>query len=406
MRKTIAIIGGGASGLMCAINIARNLKDDYEVIILERKDRIGKKILATGNGKCNITNMNSTYLNFYGDSNFAQLAITKFPPKEVLKFFDEIGLICKVEYGGRVYPYCEQASAVLDVMRNEIDRLNIKIITNSHVKGISKENELFKIETNEIIYANKVVVATGGKSNESLGSDGSGFSILKQLGHTIKTPTPVLVQLKTENSLTKSLKGLKVNVLIKAYSNGKELAKEVGEILFTDYGISGTAVLQLSRVLYENENLYVSIDFFPNFSMSQIIHMLKVRKQRLHHLTMEDFLVGTVSKKLGQVLIKKSGIEKLSLPVSELQKQHIVNISKVLKNLQLKVISHNGFNNSQVTAGGAITTEFNNETFESKKVKNLYAIGEVLDIFGDCGGYNLQWAWSSGYLAGTSIVDM
>ena len=406
LKKVIAVIGGGASGLMCALSAAVASQERVKVLVMERKDRIAKKILATGNGRCNLTNMQTQLSNFHGaDISFADFAIENFSPRHTVDFFNNLGLMCREEYGGRVYPYCEQASAVVDVIRNEIERLNIEIITNCEVEAVTKRGEIFEIRGSKTFEADKVVVSTGGSASCALGSNGSGFKILKQLGHSINKPVPALVQLKTENSMTKSLKGIRVNAVIKAFYKNVQVAQERGEILFTDYGLSGTAVLQLSGILYEYKVDYVAVDFFPDYLENELVELMKLRSKKMAHLTMENFLVGTVSKKVGYVLIKKSGIEKLNMPVSLLEDAQINKLCATMKNMDLKVITHNGFDNAQVTAGGAKTSEFNDNTLESKIVKGLYATGEVMDIFGDCGGYNLQWAWSTGYLAGVSAAN-
>ncbi len=406
--KSIGIIGGGAAGLFAAITAGKILGNKATITIYERKDRIGKKILATGNGKCNITNNNCCQKNYYGkNTEFINYPLSALNPQKTIELFEDMGLICKEEYGGRVFPYSGQASAVLDILRNELERLNINIITDVEVKEIrfSKNKFIINAKTkdeNKIYKNDKLIVATGGKSSPSLGSNGSGFDILRSVKHEIIEPIPALCQLKTENTITKALNGIKIEGIISAFEKDKKICESEGEILFTNYGLSGSAVFDLSKILYYSNNITAQIDMMKEFSFSQLNEMLNNRKKQFAHLSMEQFFIGLLNKKVGQVICKLSGIEKLSQKAENISKKQITELVKNIKSLEIKVIGHNGWENSQVTAGGVKTSQFDNKTMESKIMSGLYVAGEVLDIFGDCGGYNLQWAWSTGYLAGKS----
>ncbi|MCP1225596.1 NAD(P)/FAD-dependent oxidoreductase [Sebaldella sp. S0638] len=405
MYTEAVVIGGGAAGFMAAVTAKEN---GLDIIIMERKDRVLKKVLATGNGRCNYTNINADISNYYGeDKEFAQDALEIFSPENAVNFFEKLGIVHKVEENGKVYPYSGQASAVVDALRFETQRLEIPIYTNFDVSKIEYKNSLFKIfssDGNRIITCKKLILAAGGCSYPELGSNGSGYRLAEMMGHKATEVKPALVQLKTEKEPVKGLHGIKVNAKITACHKEKELDSSEGELLFTDYGISGPVVFNLSYLSALYNNPVFKADLMPDYNIKDIEELLAVRRGNLSHLTMEDFLVGMLNKKLGQLLLKRSGIEKLSLPVTELSDERITKIAFLIKNYDIKILETTGFRNAQVTAGGIKTDGINSKTMESKKVKNLYFAGEILDVFGDCGGYNLQWAWSSGYLAGKSAA--
>ncbi|WP_250277962.1 BaiN/RdsA family NAD(P)/FAD-dependent oxidoreductase [[Clostridium] colinum] len=408
MKKTLAIIGGGAVGLSSAIHAHNLSKDNINIIILEKMDRVGKKILATGNGRCNFTNINTTYKNFYGkDKLFTKYFLEQFSPQDTIEFFYSLGVLHTVLENGKVYPYSEQASSILDALRNKIDSLNIPIKTEFDVKAINKKKSQFKIVStkNETILADKIILATGGVASPNLGSNGSGIKILKSLGHSCTSLTPALVQLKTPPEKVKSLKGIKITGNLKMYNNTTFLKEEFGEILFTDYGISGPPVFQLSTLFARYNNLIAYIDFMPNFSQEKVFKILKDRKNILSYTNMENYFNGLLNKRLGNIIAKNSGIEKLSFLVKNLTDDMLKNMAYLIKNYKLPILDTNGFNNAQVTAGGINTDEFNNKTLESKIIKGLYCAGEILDVVGDCGGFNLQWAWSSSYVCTKACVE-
>ena len=407
-NPVLAIIGGGASGLVGGIFAKRILRDEGEVIIIERMDRIGKKILATGNGRCNFTNINMSAADFYGENpDFTRYALDDFGVSATLDFFEKLGIYPKEEENGKMYPYSGQASSVLDVLRYELQRLGVKIVTDFDVKSVKRIKSGFKIISllGKLINADKVIVASGGQASPNLGSNGSGFDIMSDLGHRFTKVDPALVQLKTEKAIVKGLKGIKFMGNVKMFSEGRFIGEEYGEVLFTDYGLSGPPVFRLSALCAVHKKCSVLLDFMPSLSKKDVFDLLSKRKKNLYHLTMESFFTGLFNKRIGNAVAKKSGIEKLSFPVSRLNKEIIWGISENIKEFHFDIIGHNGFNNAQVTAGGVCTGEFNDKTMESLKVKGLYACGEVLDIFGNCGGFNLQWAWSSGRLAGKSAAE-
>ena len=400
MKTEIAVIGGGASGLMAAITAKKSGK---EVIILERKDRILKKVLITGNGRCNITNVNANISNYFGKNiSSVENILNRFTPQDTMDFFNELGIVCNEENRGKVYPLSGQASSVVDALRFEAERLGIKIETEFYVRKIEKDGFKFRIysEDRKKIEAGRVILAAGGQSYPELGSNGSGFELAKELGHSVTKLSPSIVQLKTEKHQVKGLQGIKTDVAVTAYGDNKKICTYDGELLFTDYGISGNVVFNISFVMPLYKNVEFEIDFMEKFDYNELYEMLKERKRILSHLTMENYFNGMINKKLGQFLSKVSGIEKLSKPVKDLNDSDIRKLCTVLKKYRVKILETTGFKNAQVTAGGVSLDEVNAETLESKIVKGLYFSGEVLDVYGECGGFNLQWAWASGYIAG------
>lgn len=394
----VAVIGGGASGLVSAIAAAEN---GNKVTIFEKNDRVGRKILSTGNGRCNMTNINADVSNYHGKNpKFVMGAINRFWVEQTLDFFSGLGILHKVEDGGKVYPYSDQASAVLDVLRMKTEELGIDAKTGCEVKSVTKNKDGFEITaySKDSFSADAVIVTTGGKAAPNLGSNGSGYDILKSLGHKITPARPSLVQIKTETEVVRKLKGIKIQGQVTLGS-----VKEEGEILFTEYGLSGSPVFSASS-RFEGQK-YISLDIIPEYTREQLISMLTERVYRFPKVALENFFVGVLNKRVGQALLKYLKIEPLSRYAATLSEKDIERIAGTMKNWRFKTEGTMSWNNAQTTKGGADTSEFNTSTMESKLVKGLYAAGEVLDIDGDCGGYNLQWAWSSGYLAGSSVRE-
>ena len=404
MKTEIAVIGGGASGMMAAITARKSGK---EVVILERKDRILKKVLITGNGRCNITNVNANISNYFGKNiSSVENILNSFNPQDTMDFFNGLGIICNEENRGKVYPLSGQASSVVDALRFEAERLGVRIETEFYVRKIEKEGFKFKIysEERKKIEAGRVIIAAGGQSYPELGSNGSGFELAKELGHSVTRLSPSIVQLKTEKHQVKGLQGIKTDAAVTAYGDNKKICTYDGELLFTDYGISGNVVFNISFVMPLYKNVEFEIDFMEKFDYNELYEILKERKKMMSHLTMENYFNGMINKKLGQFLSKVSGIEKLSKPVKDLNDSEIRKLCTVLKKYRIKILDTTGFKNAQVTAGGVSLDEVNSETLESKIVKGLYFSGEVLDVYGECGGFNLQWAWASGYIAGKNAA--
>ncbi|GKX30065.1 flavoprotein [Vallitalea longa] len=401
-KNKIIIIGGGASGLVAAIVAARN---GAKVTILERKERIGKKILATGNGRCNLTNLKCVSDAFHGGSEeFINNILKQFNTEDTLAFFSELGIYPIELENGKIYPNSLQAGSIVDVLRMEIDRLKIKLECNEEVMEIEQKNNFVVHTKNDNkYYGNRIIISTGGKSSPDLGSNGSGFTLAKSLGHKIVKPIPSLVQMKSNAGFLKQLKGVKVNGLAKIIEDNKILREEYGEILFTDYGISGPPILQLSRIastlIHDNINVTVDIDFFRDMTNEQLDKMLMDRLTSMSNRTIQDNFIGLINKRLINVIIKVSGIQ-LNKKSGDITREERARLVNSLKKFTLNITGTNQWNQSQVTAGGISTSEIDNHTLESKLVENIFLAGEIIDVDGDCGGYNLQWAWSTGFIAG------
>ncbi len=393
----IAVIGGGASGIVAAISAARN---GAEVTIYERCERIGRKILATGNGRCNYTNINAGVLNYHGNNpQFIENTIDSFWVRETKDFFAELGMLTKVEENGKAYPYSLQASAVLDVLRYELERLEVKIVTGFEVKEIIRKGSGFIIKSYDAQteVSDRVIVSAGGKASPSLGSNGSGYKIAEDFGHKVTKLYPSLVQIKTETNIIKALKGIKLDANVTICSGSKK-EKAFGEVLFTDYGLSGPAIFNISRICAEDGNKEISLDILPEINHNELYDILRERRTKQRNL--ETFFVGMVNKKIGMAIMKYADVLPYSRTSDTISEKEIKRLVDALKNFRLQVTGTMSWNNAQVTAGGIVTDNINSSTFESKLIKGLYFTGEILDIDGDCGGYNLQWAWSSGYIAG------
>lgn len=394
MAGKIAVIGGGASGLVSAIFAAQNGGD---VTIYESGARVGRKILATGNGRCNMTNINADIKNYHGHNPQFILGVkNRFWVDETLEFFRMIGIVMKIEDKGKVYPYCGQASAVLDVLRFKAEKAGVKIVTDFEVKSVTDSFKLFAYD-GRTAEADCVIIATGGRAAPNLGSNGTGYEILKAFGHRITELKPSLVQIKTETEVVRKLKGIK---LMADVTLGKNT--EYGEVLFTEYGLSGPAVFALSS--YLDGDKVIALDIMPEYSRDDIYSMLIERISFNAKLPLENFFVGMINRRIGQALLKQVGAEPLSRYAVTLSEKEINRICNIMKRWEFNITGTMSWNNAQTTRGGAFTDEFDPVTMQSKLKNGLYAAGEVLDIDGDCGGYNLQWAWSSGAVAGMSAA--
>ncbi len=399
MQK-IAVIGGGAAGLSFSI-MAKRLLPDCEITIFEKADRVGKKLSTTGNGRCNITNESLTCERYHGDSDFAIKAINKFGVNESKEFFKSLGVIFTTLEDGKVYPMSLQAASVTDALRFALDELGVNICLNTAVTEIKRENQAFSvIAENKTYKFDVVVIATGGKSGGKLGSE-DGYRFLRQMGHKTIDLNPAIVQLKTETDVVRQLKGIKVEGAV-TLTSSLGARKEFGEILFCDYGISGPPVLQVSR-LAAGDNAKVSLDLIPSMTEDEIYSELSRRVKLFSNRASSELFAGFMNKRLGQVVLKISG-GNINSALCEIDDKILRKTAKNIKNMTLKVTGTGGFENAQVTAGGAKPEQFF-DNMMSKKVKGLFAIGEVLDVDGDCGGFNLAFAWASANAAANAVTD-
>ncbi|MBQ5591429.1 MAG: aminoacetone oxidase family FAD-binding enzyme [Clostridia bacterium] len=393
----LVIIGAGASGMAAALS-AKKENPKAKVLILEALPRVGKKILATGNGRCNLTNFSATPES-YGNP-FVASVIKQYPPEKIVSFFSSIGLESVSDSESRVYPMSNMASSVLDCLRFEIERLGIEVLTETKAESVKSVNGIFII--NSKMRTKKLIVSAGGKASPSQGSDGSGYELLRSLGHRITPLYAGLVQLTVKENL-RTLKGIRVKagVTLKNKS-GKALDSSSGEILFADYGLSGIAVMDISRSV-KNENCICELNVLPELSAADVYTFIERSKKRNPSQSAEDALTGIIPRMLGHYLIKMVGLS-ADIRLSELKEQQIHSLADKLKHLTFNVTGTKGFDNAQITVGGAEVTEFNEATLESRKVRGLYCTGEILDVDAPCGGFNLQWAWASGIAAGTAAA--
>lgn len=402
MLYDVIIIGAGASGLCCAISAKRRLPS-LKIMILEKLDRAMKKLIVTGNGRCNITNGNIDISHYYGeDRRFIEQVLKKHGLDDTVEFFSSIGVEIVFEPDGRAYPMSYQASSVVDALRFEADELGIGIIYNSALTEL-KYSKNFTVSTSDgrTFNAEKVVAASGMLSGGTkLGCDGFLFDLLCKKGFEKTNPSPAIVQVKTETAVTKQLKGIKVNAAVTVITGGKFQKTDFGEVLFTDYGLSGPPVLQLSR--FCKIGSMISLDLVPQMDEFSLRENILARKTILKNRTAENFLTGFLNKRVGQTIIKSCDI-KLADKVFAISDSEISRICKTIKDFRFKVTGNTGFINSQVTSGGISVTELSPLDMQSRRIPGLFVIGELVDADGDCGGYNLQWAWSSAMTAADGI---
>lgn len=401
----IAIIGAGASGLVCALNAALKAKEHnvkVEITIFEAKDKPGRKILATGNGRCNLMNENEG--DFYFDLNgFSSYALKRFDVKSNIDFFNRLGLYTRSDEEGRIYPLSNQASSVLDALRFACESYNINIVTDCTVSDIKRYKSSFVL--NDTYIADKIVLACGGKAGVK---NFNSYELLKCTGHKITDIKPSLTKLEVKDKKTvKHLKGVRQKGEFILLNHNDVIAKEKGEILFTDYGLSGIAIMQLSAFAVRIKNvstLKVKADFVSEFSFGKLYNAVKDFANSGNVQKNENLLSGFVHKRLGEIVLKSIGVDLNGNP-KKLSDKDLKAITTLLKGFVFEISGVKGFEDAQVTAGGADTSFFNSHTMESSKMKGLYCIGELLDVDGLCGGYNLHWAWSSGRLCGESIIN-
>lgn len=395
---TVAVAGGGASGMMAALKAAEDPAN--KVLLFERQSRVGRKLLATGNGRCNLTNTGASAENYHGEEpSFAAFALSAFSPDTALAFFRELGLVCTEQYGGRVYPLSDAAGSVLDVLRFALDAAGVEVHSAESVTALKRCKTGFEMKTDLAVYhPDEVVVACGGKAGGKLGGVSDGYELLRSLGHHCTKLYPALVPLKTDTDYPRSLKGVRADASVKLCSGTAVLAESCGEVQFVEKGVSGPAVFDVSREASVHGGELV-LDFMREYSASEIRQLLLQRRTRSPELENANVFAGLLHSRLGLVLVKYAGL-KPSEKIGSLSSEDLAHLAEAAKAFRLKVTGTDSFENAQVTAGGISVAEFNPRTLESTLVPGLFACGEVLDIDGDCGGYNLQWAWASGALAG------
>lgn len=437
-KRTVAVIGGGAAGMMAAIEAARA---GAIVTLIEKNPQLGKKLATTGNGRCNYTNLDMSdriggkFRGFHPE--FAAPALDALPPEAVLDWLRAIGVEPRFR-GSYVYPNSDQASAVVDALREELHRLSVKVHYNAEVKRVQRidtDTEVsaanasmpgkaasaseirekrdagyFLIQcTDAVVKADRVILAAGSKAAPKTGSNGDGYFIARKLGHTIVPYVPALCGIRCAGDAFRALAGIRTEAALELVVDGHSVDREAGELQLVDYGISGIPVFQLSRyaayALQEGKKAAVYINFLPGFTdkaedpKERALQLFQQRQQRLVGRKMESFFTGLLHQKLGQLLLRMANVRP-ELPVAELSEKQLRSLASLSVRFKAECVEMNGFQQAQVVAGGVDTSEVDPRTMASRLVPGLYFAGEVLDIDGICGGYNLQWAWASGYVAG------
>ncbi len=393
----VCVIGGGAAGMLAALTAAEG---GHRVLLLERQSRVGRKLLATGNGRCNLSNYHVSPAHYHGGAGFCDFALSQFDVGETLQYFASLGLLTVSEASGRIYPMSNMAGSVLDVLRYALERPEIDLQTGQTVTAVRKMPEGFSVKTETGTFSARcLILAAGGAAGSKVGGGMDGYRLAKSLGHHRTALYPSLVQLKTDPTYPRALKGVKAQCGISICRGSQVLARNSGEVLFTEYGVSGPAIFDLSRsVSAGGSDLTCLLNFFPDWEEAEVLHWLSQRQAAMAAHEASTLLTGSFHTRLGQMICKSAGFT--NQRAAGLTRDDLRRIARQATHFALPITGTCGFDQAQVTAGGLDTSEFDPRTLQSRLVPGLYACGELLDIDGDCGGYNLQWAWSSGRLAG------
>jgi len=403
----VAVIGAGPAGIMAAIKASeRGLK----VVLVEKNSILGKKLLLTGNGRCNITNAEfdlKKLVQNYDNGKFLFHIFSVFGPKETIKFFEKIGVKTKIEENKRVFPTSNSAKDVLNALIEHIADKNVRIIYNAEVVDIILENKKISkiLLKNREICAKKYIFCTGGKSRSLTGSDGLGYKLIEKLGHSIVKPMPALSPLELKEEWIKNLQGVSLSsVGVNVFEGANKQFSEKGEIIFTHFGVSGPAILNISGKvgeLLESKDVKIYFDLFPLLNNERLREELGNNLQRYPKQTLKNVLSKLLPDRLAEVLIDVVGLDKnkRGVCISGVEKNILI---KILKNFGVSAKNVYSFDQSQVTKGGVFLEEIDHKTLASKIIKNLFFAGEIIDIDGKTGGFNLQMCWSTGYVAGES----
>lgn len=402
--KKVVVVGGGGAGIMAALIAAER---GAAVTLLERMEKPGKKILVCGNGRCNITNASQDPARFHGaPAEFTDAILKAFPVKETVKFFDSIGLPCVEEEMGRMYPSCGQAASVLSALRYEMDRRRVREVCGADVVGVVKKGAGFAVETKDgkIYEADRVIMAAGGKAGPQYGSIGTGLDMVKALGHKINPVYPVLVMINLESPLLKEMDGVRFEGSGAVICQGKVMREESGEIQITDYGISGIPALDLSRAagecVYHKKPATLEMRLLPKRTAKEIWDDVRHRLATRPDETLERALTGIVHMKVIPALIQAAGFKNKFIPCRQAPESQARALAALLHKWTFPITGTQDWTRAHVTAGGVDASNIDPATMESRITPGLYLVGEIVDVDGDCGGFNLQWAWSSGYVAG------
>ena len=395
----VLILGGGASGLMAALSAAQDERNT--VTVLERQSRVGRKLLATGNGRCNLTNLDLSPVHYHGqDAGFARAALSRFDGTATLDFFHALGLLTTAEPSGRVYPLSDQSNSVVDVLRFAAAQAGVQLVCGFDAQSVKKKARGYQVAgaDGSAYFGDKLIIACGGCAGKALGGTMSGYELLGQLGHSRTALHPSLTQIRTDPAPIRGLKGVRADCRIRLRADGRTLLEDAGEVQFTETGVSGPAAFTLSRAAGQAQGAGLLLDFLRDYPAPQVRALLQARREAFPALAGEELLSGMLHPRLGKTLCHACGLG--AQPLASGSDAPLEALVSVIKSFSLPVTGVSGFESAQVTAGGVRTAEFRADTLESRLAPGVFACGEVLDIDGDCGGYNLQWAWSSGFVAG------
>lgn len=425
-KYDVIIIGGGAAGMMAAISTKRH-HPDKSVLIIDRTFELGRKILICGAGRCNITNLNlSTKIedSYHGaNDDFVKSVINEFGYKDIVNFFNDLGVELYVERKtniGKLFPVTDQARTIVDMLNDEIERLGIDVILETEVIDVNK-NQNFEVICKEVdksgnyvsniekkFEAENLILSAGGKSYPALGSNGTGYGIAKKFGHTIIKPIPAALPIEAKSQLCHFLQGQKLEIEVTSIIEGKAVKTRTDDVMFKKYGLSGPAILNISREISvhfnreEKDNAYVRLNFFPEKNKQEVFELMKKRWEKRPDQTVEKSLYGLFPNKVARqlVIISENNPES---KVSSLTDDQIENLVEVLNNYRIRVTGTRGWNEAEFTAGGIDSSEIKFKTLESKLEDKLFFCGEIIDVDGDVGGFNLSWSWASGFNVGKLI---
>ena len=396
--KTVLITGGGASGMAAALSAAAS--PENRVILLERQARVGRKLLSTGNGRCNLTNMSCSPANYHGEeAAFVIPALSAYPPESILSWFRSLGLVYTEQPDRRVYPLSDTATSVLDVLRYALESSGVSLHTGESVLSAYRSGGSFQVQTSSSVYkADALIIACGGKAGGKVGGVSDGYELLRSFGHRCSRLYPALVPLHTDTDFPRALKGIRTDAHVRLFGGSSLLAESSGEVQFTERGVSGPAIFDISRTasVYGGD---LELDLLRTLSLSELFSLLRQRKAMSPDVEAGSAFVGLLHSRLSSVVVRAASIRP-SVSMKDLSENELSRLAEKAKGFRLCVTGTDSFDAAQVTAGGILTSDFSPDTLESRLVPGLFACGEVLDVDGDCGGYNLQWAWASGLLAG------
>lgn len=408
----VAVVGGGAAGMMAALFASRN---GAKVALIEKNTSLGKKLLLTGNGRCNLTHSHNTVREFIErlDKNgkFLFSSLSAFSPKKTIEFFNDLGLRTKTEEDGRIFPASDRSQEVLYVLEKALRKNSVKILLGRNITGLkTRGKKIDCVETaDEKIYADNFILATGGKSYPHTGSDGDGYQWLRSIGHTVTSPVPALVPIRTKESWTKNLQGVSLkNVGLKVMKKDKKLSTYQGQIIFTHFGLSGPTIINASSLISRNiskDDVFLEIDLFPDASLSTLEERLKNDFKTNQKRNLKNYLTGFFPERLAKEILKLAGLG-THKKITDTTKLERMNLIRLMKSVRINISELLGFDQAMATAGGANLKEIDPKTMRSEIFNNLFLAGEILDLDGPTGGYNLQIAWTTGRTAGINAATI